>query len=84
MRGLRGFWRGGLCGCWVWWRRDAGVRLRGVEVLDAVERAEVLGRWNETAAEVPGGSVAELIVARAGRVPDAAAVGGGGVWVSYG
>jgi non-ribosomal peptide synthetase component F len=63
---------------------DPGTRLRQVEVLDAAERVQVLREWNETAAEVPHGSVPELIAARATGAPDAVAVCGGGQWVSFG
>ena len=60
------------------------VRLRQVEVLDAAERERVLRGWNDTAADVPPGSVAELVAAQAVRTPDAVAVCGGDAWVSYG
>ena len=53
---------------------DPGVRLRQVEVLDAAERAELVAGWNDTAAAVPAGSVAELVAAQAARAPDAVAV----------
>ena len=63
---------------------DPGVRLGEVEVLDAAERAQLVTGWNDTAAVVAGGSVAELFAVQAGRVPDAVAVCCGGSWVSYG
>ena len=63
---------------------DPGARLRQVPVLGEAERVQVLMRWNDTAADVPAGSVPELITARAVRVPDAVAVCCGDVWVSYG
>ena len=52
-------------------------------MLDAAERTQVLEAWNDTAADVPGGSVAELVAAAAARVPDAIAVCCGGAYVSY-
>ena len=63
---------------------DPRIRPREIQVLDAAERAQVLQEWNDTAADVPAGSVAELFAAQAARVPDAVAVCCGGAWVSYG
>ena len=63
---------------------DPGARLRQVEVLDEAERAQVLRQWNDTAADVADGMLPELFAAQAARTPDAAAVCGGGAWVSYG
>ena len=63
---------------------DPAVRLRQLEVLDRAERMRVLEEWNATTADVEPGSVAERIVARAARVPDAVAVCCGDAWVSYG
>src|SRR6185437_9037775 len=65
--------------------RDApGTLLRQVQVLGEAERAQLVTGWNDTAADVPAGSVPELIVARAARTPDAVAVCCGNTWVSYG
>ena len=75
--------RAGSRGCWPRWRLPA-ARLRQVQVLDETERAQVLSGWNDTAADVPAGSVTELIAAQAARTPDAVAVCAGGSWVSYG
>src|SRR6185437_13636958 len=61
-----------------------GTPLRQVQVLDAAERARLVTAWNETAADVPAGSVPELIAAQAARAPDAVAVCRGNTWVSYG
>jgi amino acid adenylation domain-containing protein len=60
------------------------ARPRQVQVLDAAERAQLVAGWNDTAAPVPAGSLPELVVARAARIPDAIAVCCGGSWVSYG
>ena len=43
---------------------DPAVRLRQVEVLDASERAQLVTGWNDTAVEVPGGSMPVPSVAR--------------------
>src|SRR5262249_49174771 len=42
---------------------DPGVRLRQVQVLEEAERAQVLREWNDTAADVPDGSLPELFAA---------------------
>ena len=55
---------------------DPGVRVRGVEVLEAAERAQLVGGWNDTAREVPAVTVPGLFAAQAGRC---AGCGGGGV-----
>ncbi|WTN35326.1 non-ribosomal peptide synthase/polyketide synthase [Streptomyces canus] len=57
--------------------------LAAVDVLGAVERRQVVEEWNRTAAEVPGLSAAGLFAAQAARTPDALAVVGDGVEVSY-
>ncbi|MEU2340156.1 condensation domain-containing protein, partial [Streptomyces sp. NPDC013172] len=62
---------------------DPGLRISGVEVLDAGERRRVLVEWNDTAAVVPAGTVPELFAGQVARTPDAAAVVGDGVEVSY-
>ena len=53
---------------------DPATRPRQVQVLDDAERAQVLRDWNDTAAEVPAGTLPELVAARAARTPDAVAV----------
>jgi non-ribosomal peptide synthetase component F len=63
---------------------DPAIRLRAVPVLDATERAQVLHGWNDTAAEVPPGTVAGLVAAQAARIPDAIALVSEGGSVSYG
>ena len=62
---------------------DPAVRLRRVGVLDAAERAQLVTEWNDTAAEVPSASVAELVMAQAAHAPDAVAVCCGDRWVTY-
>jgi amino acid adenylation domain-containing protein len=62
---------------------DPGVRVSGVEVLDAGEREQLLAGWNDTAVGVAGVLVPGMIGAQAERVPDAVAVVCGGEHVSY-
>ena len=57
--------------------------MRGVEVLEAAERAQLVWGWNETAREVPPVTAAGLVAAQAGRSPDAVAVACGDVSVTY-
>ena len=52
-------------------------------MLGADERAQVLEDWNDTAAEVPAGTLADLFAAQAARTPDAVAVSCEGISVSY-
>ncbi len=59
------------------------TELGQVRVLGPDERAQVLEDWNDTAAEVPAGTLPELLAAQAARTPDAVAVSSEGVWVSY-
>src|SRR5207245_362042 len=54
------------------------LRVSQVEVLEAAERYQLLVQWNDTAADLPEQMLPELFAARAGRVPDAVAVVGGG------
>jgi amino acid adenylation domain-containing protein len=62
---------------------DPRVRPRQVEVLDQAERAQILAIWNDTATDVPPGSVPELFAAQAARTPDAVAVCCGAEWLSF-
>jgi amino acid adenylation domain-containing protein len=52
-------------------------------VLSAAERARVLREWNDTAAEVPAGTLPELFQAQAARTPDAVAIRRGGERLTY-
>ncbi|MFJ8747559.1 non-ribosomal peptide synthase/polyketide synthase, partial [Embleya sp. NPDC127516] len=61
----------------------ADVALGSVAVLDDAERSRVLVEWNDTAVDVAGVSVPELIAARVAESPDAVAVLCDGVETSY-
>ena len=57
--------------------------LHEVQVLGEGERGQVLWGWNDTVAEVPDGTLAGLIWARAAVSPDAVALACDGASVSY-
>ncbi|MCD0486485.1 condensation domain-containing protein, partial [Streptacidiphilus sp. ASG 303] len=62
----------------------ADAPLHTLTALDPAERHQVLTDWNDTAHEVPAGTVVELFEAQAARTPDAIAViDPEGVEVSY-
>ncbi len=54
-----------------------------VEILGPAERAQVVRGWNDTAAEIPAGTVPEWFEAAAARTPDAVALEFGGALVTY-
>ncbi|MER7468846.1 amino acid adenylation domain-containing protein, partial [Streptomyces sp. NPDC097981] len=62
---------------------DPQTRVGGLDVLDEGERHQVLEAWNDTAAEVPFGTVPELFAAHVSRTPDAVAVVAGGEELTY-
>ncbi|WP_346115243.1 amino acid adenylation domain-containing protein, partial [Nonomuraea maheshkhaliensis] len=62
---------------------DPELPLSGVDVLDEAGRRLVVEEWNDTAAERPAGTLVELFEARVAAVPDAVAVVGDGVEVSF-
>ncbi|WP_037873801.1 hypothetical protein, partial [Streptomyces sp. NRRL S-37] len=62
---------------------DPRLRLGDVEVADEDEQHRVLVEWNDTAAELPSGSVVAGFEAQVVRAPDAVAVVADGVEVSY-
>ncbi|MFJ2193371.1 AMP-binding protein, partial [Kitasatospora sp. NPDC087861] len=53
---------------------EPAVPLARVDLLGPAERERVLEGWNDTAAEVPAGTLPELFEARVAQVPDAVAV----------
>ncbi|MET7766973.1 amino acid adenylation domain-containing protein, partial [Streptomyces sp. NPDC005393] len=62
---------------------DPQLRVGGLDVLDESERHQLLETWNDTAAEVPDGTVPELFAAHASRTPDAVAVVADGAELTY-
>ncbi|MFD7032990.1 amino acid adenylation domain-containing protein [Streptomyces sp. NPDC059917] len=59
------------------------LRVGAVDVLSAAERHELVSGWNDTAVELPVGTLGGLFEAQVGRTPDAVAVVFEGVEVSY-
>ena len=57
--------------------------LRQVQVLGQAERAQLVTTWNDTAADIPAGTLPELFEAQAARTPDAIAVADGDDRISY-
>ncbi|WP_461087959.1 amino acid adenylation domain-containing protein, partial [Streptomyces deserti] len=57
--------------------------LTTVDVLGPAERIRILAGWNDTAAPVPGGSVPQAFAERVAADPDAVAVAGDGVELTY-
>jgi amino acid adenylation domain-containing protein len=62
---------------------DPGGRLHQVEALGPEEQAQVVLDWNDTAAEVPAGTVADWFADQAARTPDAVALVGGDALCTY-
>jgi non-ribosomal peptide synthetase component F len=54
-----------------------------VEVLSAAERDLIVAGWNDTAADVPAGTLPGLFAAQAAASPGAVAVAEGGAVLSY-
>lgn len=62
---------------------DPSVRLGAVDVLDADERHRILTGWNNTALDLPHGTVVDLFEAQVARTPDATALVYGDVELTY-
>ncbi|MFH8295447.1 amino acid adenylation domain-containing protein [Streptomyces sp. NPDC018059] len=62
---------------------DPQIRLSSLSVLGEVERCRVLEKWNDTAADLGSALVPELFAAQVVRSPEAVAVVGEGVSVSF-
>ncbi|MFF5219567.1 condensation domain-containing protein, partial [Micromonospora sp. NPDC000442] len=60
-----------------------GVRLHDVDLLDAGLRERLVFEWNDTAGDLPVGTVVELLARQVVATPDAPAVIGDGVELSY-
>ncbi|MEC4016311.1 non-ribosomal peptide synthetase [Streptomyces sp. H27-D2] len=63
---------------------DPQIHLSDINVLEEIERSQVVEQWNDTTQPVPVGSVVDLIAAWAGAAPGVAAVRCGPVVLSYG
>ncbi|MER5446561.1 amino acid adenylation domain-containing protein [Streptomyces sp. NPDC002764] len=63
---------------------DATLAVGDIDVLSTAERETLLSGWNDTAREVYGQSVPELLEARAAKTPDAVAVRIGDAELTYG
>ncbi|MFE2164046.1 non-ribosomal peptide synthase/polyketide synthase [Streptomyces sp. NPDC059447] len=62
---------------------DPSLRISGLDVLDAMEEHAVIEGWNDTAWPVPDTSLARLFEEQMARTPDAVAVVGEGVSLTY-
>ena len=62
---------------------DPGLRVSQVQLLGPAERRQIVGGWNDTAVELPGLTLGELVSAQVARTPDAPAVVCGDVTWSY-
>ncbi|MFE3230288.1 AMP-binding protein, partial [Nocardia sp. NPDC059228] len=63
---------------------DPSAPIGGVELLTGEERVRLLSGWNDTAADVPGVSLAGLFGEQVRRAPDATALEHGDTKLSYG
>ena len=62
---------------------DPGRRVSELDLLTATERRRLIRDWNDTARDVPGGTVPDLFQQQAARTPDAPAVRSAAGGLSY-
>ena len=62
---------------------DPGTQVSRIEVLDPAERRQLVAGWNDTSAAVPDLTLAGLFEAQAALAPDAVAVAGRGMALTY-
>lgn len=62
---------------------DPDVAVNDLDLLGADERADVLHRWNDTAGEVPDGTLISMFEAQVDRTPDAPALRFEGAGLTY-
>ncbi len=62
---------------------DQELSVSQLDLVDPAERELVLNRWNDTAADVPAGTLPDLLAAAARRTPDAIAVSYQDVQLTY-
>ncbi|MER7756434.1 amino acid adenylation domain-containing protein [Kitasatospora sp. NPDC097643] len=62
---------------------DPDSAIGAVDIVSAEERHRLLVEWNDTARELPGGSLPELFSAQAARTPEAVAVAFGAQQLGY-
>jgi len=62
---------------------EPGGRVGHAQIMSGAERAQIVRGWNDTARQVPAGTLPELFEAAAARTPDAVAVACGDAAVSY-
>ncbi len=62
---------------------DPDLRVSQLDLLSPAERRQIVGGWNDTAVDLPGLTLGELVSAQAARTPDAPAVVCGDVVWSY-
>ncbi|MFD7383491.1 amino acid adenylation domain-containing protein [Streptomyces anulatus] len=62
---------------------DPGLPVRAVDVLSPAERRRILGSWNDTDADLPDGTLVDLLERAAATSPDAVAVSDGTRALTY-
>jgi amino acid adenylation domain-containing protein/thioester reductase-like protein len=62
---------------------DPAQRISQIDILDPLEREDLLTGWNDTAAETSGGTLPDLFEAQVGRTPNAHALVSGTIKLSF-